>query len=723
MSWANGYIFRKTITVNYTKVPNTDQTDFPVWVMITDGNLKSTTNGGAVTSSSGHDIIFTSDAAGSTLLYWEMESYDATSGTVNAHVKTTLSHTANTVFYMFYGKPGVTTFQSTATSAWNANYKAVWHLKETPAGGSGDFKDSTANGYNSTNTTTQPSATTLGKTSPGAISLNIDGNRGKYLQFNTGALGGTALTIAGWYYVTAYVVDRPLICQRRDNWQLIQQSGSKLQFCMWTSSGQVNYTPTNTFPLTQWFHLAITYNGANVIFYYNGTAIYSPAETKSIYTSATSTSIGWDTYSGYFTGMIDEVRLSSVARSADWIATEYNNQNSPNTFYTVSAEEQNVTSTGAFGPLLLTKETGTAARGGSGTCAKLIPGSTSTTGYWKFYVPTGLYPTVQTFTANGTFTPTTTMDVEYLIVAGGGASGPQGGGGGAGGVLTGTTSVTAQAYSVVVGDGGVGSSVPGTRGTSGSNSSFNGLIAVGGGAGGSQNTVTGLSGGSGGGGSCTGAPSPTGGAPTTGQGYKGGDGQPSAPNYGAGGGGGAGGVGSNGTSTTGGNGGVGILSDISGVSTWYAAGGGGSTYYGGTAGTGGSGIGGNGVSVETGNGTSGAVNTGSGGGGAGVNGTGGNGGKGIVILKYSTSNIAISFYHKISSGFNGSLKVTVYDTDQTTTLLNSQTVTLTDDGNYHQYSSTSLTPSATGLCLVRIEILQGAHSSTDAIYIDDMVIT
>jgi hypothetical protein len=38
-----------------------------------------------------------------------------------------------------------------------------------------------------------------------------------------------------------------------------------------------------------------------------------------------------------FNGIIDEARISNVARSADWITTEYNNQNSPATFYTIAA--------------------------------------------------------------------------------------------------------------------------------------------------------------------------------------------------------------------------------------------------------------------------------------------------------------------------------------------------------------------------------------------------
>ncbi len=41
----------------------------------------------------------------------------------------------------------------------------------------------------------------------------------------------------------------------------------------------------------------------------------------------------------YFPGSIDEVRISNSVRSADWIATEYNNQSSSSTFYALSSEE------------------------------------------------------------------------------------------------------------------------------------------------------------------------------------------------------------------------------------------------------------------------------------------------------------------------------------------------------------------------------------------------
>jgi len=40
-----------------------------------------------------------------------------------------------------------------------------------------------------------------------------------------------------------------------------------------------------------------------------------------------------------FNGIIDEVRVSNTARTADWIKTCYNNQGDPSTFHSVGDEE------------------------------------------------------------------------------------------------------------------------------------------------------------------------------------------------------------------------------------------------------------------------------------------------------------------------------------------------------------------------------------------------
>jgi hypothetical protein len=274
-----------------------------------------------------------------------------------------------------------------------------------------------------------------------------------------------------------------------------------------------------------------------------------------------------------------------------------------------------------------------------------------------------------------------TATVDVLLVAGGGGGGTNmGGGGGAGGVLFTTSSIAhGNTYAVVVGGGGAGAPAgttgghPTVAGSNGSNSTFNGLTAVGGGRGGisynsmGYGTHTGASGGSGGGatgynndGSALGAV--TGGAGTSGQGNRGGN-QGNA--YYSGGGGGAGGAGSDGNNTA--NGGPGICYPT--MSPYYFGGGGGAAAYslatggnGGIGGGGGGAIGQNGVVGGIGglsgssalnagvNGTqgpnnawgnvpggNGGANTGGGGGGGShynANNKGGEGGSGIVIIRY-----------------------------------------------------------------------------------------
>src|SRR5580693_6332597 len=147
-TWSNGYTYRRAIIVSHAKVSNTDQADFPVLVSGTYSYLATTGNGGNVTSSSGYDIIFTSDSAGADVLPFEQESYSPTTGAVVYWVQIpTLSHTTDTTFYMFYGNSSVTTDQSNKNGTWDSNYKGVWHLAN---GTTLSASDSTSNANNGT---------------------------------------------------------------------------------------------------------------------------------------------------------------------------------------------------------------------------------------------------------------------------------------------------------------------------------------------------------------------------------------------------------------------------------------------------------------------------------------------------------------------------------------------------------------------------------------------
>ena len=256
------------------------------------------------------------------------------------------------------------------------------------------------------------------------------------------------------------------------------------------------------------------------------------------------------------------------------------------------------------------------------------------------------------FLSSGIFIPNQTVNCDALVIGGGGGGGGgygnQGqGGGGAGGIFYGTNkSFTSGNYVVTIGAGGNGGPYDTggailTPGFNGVDSSITSLTSAIGGGGGAANSAAG-NGGSGGGGmnfggvGGTSTQTSTGG---TGYGNAGGNGGGGTNQFGGSGG------GSGSAGTFGGSGGAGLntwsswaTTTATGVSGFYA-GGGGTSYISGTT-AGGSGGGGAGSNTFGGAGGSGVVNTGSGGGGAyggnvgGFINRGGNGGSGLVIIRY-----------------------------------------------------------------------------------------
>lgn len=226
------------------------------------------------------------------------------------------------------------------------------------------------------------------------------------------------------------------------------------------------------------------------------------------------------------------------------------------------------------------------------------------------------------FTATGSFTPTTAGLFDVLIFGGGCggmAYGAFGGGGGAGGILQQTIYLPASATTVSVGAGGSGTgnysavgSIPTAVSASGGSMSylglFNGIGVLGGYAGASDA------------------------APSVGQnntqGYQGG----ASTTGSAGGGGGTTAQGSVGSTNTGGAGGAGfdVSAFIGGSALFKGAGGGGGGVS--VGGAGGSGVGGTGQSGSSG-GSAAAANTASGGGGR-ANTVAYNGGSGIVYIRW-----------------------------------------------------------------------------------------
>jgi hypothetical protein len=332
-------------TIGSQQTTGPSLTNFPVLVSCTCTYLKTGANGGQIQKTAtlnGQtvpvDLIFTSDAAGQTLLNWEVASYNASTGAIEVWVKIpTLSATADTVIYMWYNNANIAaTYLGSATSAWDANYQAIYHL---PDGTTLSANDSTSNANNGTN----HSGTAATGQIDGAISLN---GTSQYASVaDAASLRLSNFTLSAWVNFSSVTASYNTILEKSsngttDNYYMLYHS-STLE-CGFTTGGSTFHSHTSAWTPTAgtWYHVVCTYDGAHMITYVNGVST-SASETNTPNTSAGGLDLGASTYNNnnnWFRGSIDEARISAIARSADWIKTEYTNQNSPSTFTAVGSQ-------------------------------------------------------------------------------------------------------------------------------------------------------------------------------------------------------------------------------------------------------------------------------------------------------------------------------------------------------------------------------------------------
>ena len=321
--------YSKTITFNHTKV-SADLLDFPVLI-----HLQNDADIGARAMSNGYDLRFTS-LDGGVLYAHEIESFIITNGLCNAWIWIkipTLSSINDTRIRMYYGRADSTNGEN-KTAVWDSNFVMVQHMNQTGTGAVGDYKDSTQYGNNSVNVTNQPTATT-GQID-GAESFN---GAGQYVDVgNRSSLNITsAMTLEAWIY--------PTNINGTFQGVLVKGDGGVSGFRISIGANSRPYIEVNNVSLhsiatltnNNWYHIVTKADGSNFTIIVNGVSRSAPYTALPNITSKGVT-IG-SLAASFFNGTIDEVRISNTARSASWIATEYNNQSQPTEFSTLGIEE------------------------------------------------------------------------------------------------------------------------------------------------------------------------------------------------------------------------------------------------------------------------------------------------------------------------------------------------------------------------------------------------
>ena len=331
-SWANAV----QITVVHAQV-GANQTNFPCYVDL------SILPAGFFTGvrTDGGDIRIT-QSDGTTEVAREIVAINTTSKTGEVHFNApSLSSTADTSFYIYFNNPSATAYAANATygkyNVWDSNYKSVYHFN-------GNSNDSTSNQNNGTDTSVTYGAS-YAKLN-GGQGANFNGTSSKITR--TYANIGTTISVDTWFNLASLTTTEAYISFMSTLFQAAS-GATPLYYYPDTSGGSNGPSTSPTVNLSTFYHWAITITGTTQNFYFNGaqqgTANTTATNSVNTVNNSTETIGAWGS-GRYWSGSLDELRISSVTRALSWYSTQYNNQNSPSTFYTVGTVLKNVSGGG-----------------------------------------------------------------------------------------------------------------------------------------------------------------------------------------------------------------------------------------------------------------------------------------------------------------------------------------------------------------------------------------
>ena len=326
--WDTDWLNRREITFDNTaSAENLD--DFPLLVALTSSDINY-----AKTQDQGQDIRFYDTDTGQLLKYEIEEWNEAGTSYVWVRVPRIDAGVSTDSIMMYYNNTAALDGQD-ADNVWDSSFQMVYHANES----SGNLQDSTSNTNDGT------AAGTAGYGATGAIGSGIDLERDDSARFVVNSLtlnpSTTDLTIQAWIRPEDINVSQPFFSQKNGTGQgrTLLKLDTTNEAVTWL--GGTPLSADTALGSGTFYHLVLTYdNTAGVVhFYLNGAS-----DSADISASAESATGSWVVGShkdegSFFDGIIDEMRVSSTIRSADWIEAEYLSQNGAFSFNTFGNEE------------------------------------------------------------------------------------------------------------------------------------------------------------------------------------------------------------------------------------------------------------------------------------------------------------------------------------------------------------------------------------------------
>ena len=315
-------------------------TNFPALVRIGTNTVAGFDYATMTSPADGADLRFAS-SDGQQALNYEVESWD-TGGVSLVWVQVDRIAGSNDHIWALWNHGGAAAPSSTTNGAtWSNSYIGVWHLAETNA----IHIDATGNGHDAT-------AVGANQSAVGAIDggNSFDGDSDHLEIPHDAALTPSHITVSAWVRPASVASWDMIVTKGYDGvcpYDLAIDDGARFGFGAY-SGGWRKAQGTTTPVQGRLYHVTGTFDGSTFRVYEDGiqTGTHSwpgplPSNTLPLGIGDGAWS-GWNTYE--FSGMIDEVRISDVARSSNWIWACWASQSMDSRFITYGPAETIATS-------------------------------------------------------------------------------------------------------------------------------------------------------------------------------------------------------------------------------------------------------------------------------------------------------------------------------------------------------------------------------------------
>jgi autotransporter-associated beta strand protein len=288
------------------------ETNFPLLVRLNAGNFDF-----SQAQPNGSDIrfaIMTGEEL--TALSYQIEQWDQVAKTAAIWVKIpTITGDSSQEIKMYWGRTGVGS-ESNGANVFNAanGFLSVWHMTDPVRDEVGTLES------NDLGTAATAGMVGSARHFPGQKGVSCGENIQNYPN------GASPHSTEVWYRADASNMD--LVC-----WGIEGTPAGKVRMQLqspphiYVDSDGGSIHAMSALPKSEWVQVVHTYDGRQGQIYVNG-QLDVPAPTQTtmkILPTARMWLGGW--YNGYnFIGDMDEVRISKVARSADWVRMQYENQ-------------------------------------------------------------------------------------------------------------------------------------------------------------------------------------------------------------------------------------------------------------------------------------------------------------------------------------------------------------------------------------------------------------